>query len=44
MQGSLNFSRSDGSVVTANLAILDRFYANSFFGMVLDLCGLLLGQ
>ena len=30
MQGSLNFSWSDGSVVAANLARLDRFYASSF--------------
>ena len=31
MQGSLHFSRSDGSVFAANLARLDRFYASSFF-------------
>ena len=31
IQGSLNFSRSNGSVVSAPLSQLDRFYANSFF-------------
>ena len=31
MQGSLHFSRSNGSMVAANLARLDRFYASSFF-------------
>ena len=36
IQGSLHLSQSDGSVVAANLARLDRFYANSFFG---DGCG-----
>ena len=31
IQGSLHFSRLDGSVVSATLSRLDRFYANSFF-------------
>ena len=31
IQGSLHFSRSDGSVVSATLSRLDRFYASSFF-------------
>ena len=31
IQGPLHFSRSDGSVVSATLSQLDRFYAISFF-------------
>ena len=43
MQGSLNFSRSDGSVVAANLARLDRFYASSFFWDGLGSMGIIVG-
>ena len=43
IQGSLNFSRSDGSVFAANLPRLDRFYASSFFWDGLGSMGIIAG-
>ena len=36
IQGSLQFSRSDGSMVVSNLSRLDRFNASSDFGRRVD--------
>ena len=43
MKGSLHFTLSDGSVVVANLARLDRFYGSSFFWDGFGSMGIIVG-
>ena len=43
MQGSLHFFQSDDSVVAANLAWLDRFYASSVLGDDFGSMGIIVG-